>query len=75
MNPLAEVDIANMSLTYAGISQQIQSFNDQNEQAKAAKFWYPKIRDQLLQSAPWSFAYTCQVLASDSSAFATPQSR
>ena len=64
---IAEVDIANMALSYLGISTQIQSFADQNEQAKACAFWYPKCRDQLLQMAPWPFAYTSITLASDAS--------
>ena len=67
MNPLGEIDIANMALTYAGISQQLQSFDDKNPQAKSCKQWYPIVRDQVLQSAPWSFALTSQVLASDGS--------
>lgn len=64
---LSEVDISNMGLSYLGISTQIQSFTDDNEQAKACAFWYPKCRDQLLQMAPWPFAYTAAVLAGDSS--------
>lgn len=64
---LAEVDIANMGLSYLGISTQIQSFSDPNEVAKACGFWYPKCRDQLLQLAPWPFAYTSIALASDAS--------
>ena len=64
---LAEVDIANMALSYLGISTQIQAFTDQTEQAKACGFWYSKCRDQLLQMAPWPFAYTSMALASDAS--------
>lgn len=64
---LSETDIANMGLSYLGISTQIQSFSDNTEQAKACGFWYPKCRDQLLQMAPWPFAYTAVALASDGS--------
>jgi hypothetical protein len=67
VSALAEVDIANMALSYLGISNQIQAFTDQNEQAKACGFWYPKCRDELLRMAPWSFAYTSAQLASDAS--------
>lgn len=64
---IGEIGIANMALSYLGISTQIQSFDDQNEQAKACKFWYPICRDELLRMAPWSFAYTSVALASDAS--------
>ncbi len=64
---LADVDIANMGLSYLGISTQLQALTDQSEQAKACAFWYPKCLAELLQMAPWSFAYTNIVLASDPS--------
>lgn len=63
----AETDICNMALSHLGISNGIQTFNDQTEQAKACNFWYPRCRDQLLKSAPWDFAYTYLALASDGS--------
>lgn len=64
---LSEVDIANMALSNLGIAIGIQSFNDKTAEAKACAFWYPKVRDQLLRSAPWNFAYGYQILASDGS--------
>ena len=64
---LSEVDICNMALSNLGIALGIQSLNDKTAEAKACAFWYPKARDQLLQSAPWNFAYTYQVLTSDGS--------
>jgi hypothetical protein len=66
---LQDVDICNMGLGYLGISTQIQSIAppDNNEQAKNCAFWYPKCLAELLQIAPWSFAYKNAVLASDSS--------
>lgn len=64
---LAPVDIANMALSFLSISTQIQAFTDQNEQAKACGFWYPICLNQLLQLAPWPFAYTSVALASDAS--------
>lgn len=65
----ADVDYCNMGLGYLGISTQIQSITppDATEQAKACAFWYPKCLAETLQLAPWSFAYTSKVLASDSS--------
>jgi hypothetical protein len=66
---LAEVDYCNMGLSHLGITTQIQSINppDATEQAKLSAFWYPKSRDMLLKAAPWDFAYTSVVLASDAS--------
>jgi hypothetical protein len=57
---LADVDIWNMALGHLGISVQVSSLSppDQNPQGVAGAFWYPKCRDQLLQSAPWNFADT-----------------
>jgi len=63
----AEVDIANSALSNLGISTQIDAFTDKTEPAKACAFWYPKMRNYALRSAPWNFAYTCIALASDSS--------
>ena len=60
ISALADVDIANMALGHLGISVTAQSLNppDQTNQAQVMAFWYPKCRDQLLQSAPWNFADT-----------------
>jgi hypothetical protein len=56
---LADVDIWNMALSHLGVSQTVQSLNppDQSLPAQVGAFWYPKCRDELLQSAPWNFAY------------------
>lgn len=67
ITPLAEVDISNMALSYLGISQQMQSMSDTSEAGEACAFWYPKSRNQLLQMAPWNFAYTSVVLQADQS--------
>ena len=71
ISALADVDICNMALSHLGISQQIQSIDlpDQSNQAAACAFWYPKMRNWLLRSAPWNFAYLSQVLASDATVF------
>ena len=68
---LADVDICNMALSHLGLSQQIQSIDppDQSPQAAALAFWYPKMRNWLLRSAPWNFAYVSQILASDATVF------
>jgi hypothetical protein len=57
---LQDVDICNMAMGNLGISVTIQSINppDQTNQAQVCAFWYPKCRDQLMQSAPWNFGYT-----------------
>lgn len=49
-----------MALGHLGISITVQSLNppDPNLQGQVGAFWYPKCRDQLLQSAPWNFADT-----------------
>lgn len=71
---LAPVDLCNMGLSYLGISTQIQSITppDPNEQAKTCAFWYDICRQELLQIAPWPFAYTSVALASDSSLAGPP---
>lgn len=57
---LSETDICNMAMGHLGISVTINSITppDQTAQAQIASFWYPKCRDQLLQSAPWNFCDT-----------------
>lgn len=57
---LSDTDIWNMGLGHLGISVTAQSINppDNTNQAQVGAFWYSKCRDQLLQSAPWNFAYT-----------------
>jgi hypothetical protein len=66
---LAPVDLCNMGLSYLGISTQIQSITppDNTEQAKSCAFWYDICRQELLQQAPWPFAYTSQILVTDAS--------
>lgn len=66
---LADVDIANLALGHLGYTDSITSLDppDQTAAAQAAAFHLPKIRDWLLQSAPWNFAYKYQALASDAS--------
>lgn len=56
---LADVDIGNMALGHLGVSYTVQSLTppDNSTQAQTIAFWYPKCRDQLLQSAPWNFSY------------------
>jgi hypothetical protein len=63
-----------MGLSYLGISTQVQSITppDATEQAKACAFWYDKCRQELLQMAPWPFAYTSVRLASDASTSGPP---
>lgn len=65
---LAPIDIANMALSYLGING-AQSITppDDTPQAQACAFWYPICLNELLQMAPWPFAYTSSILASDAS--------
>lgn len=67
MSALADVDIWNMALGHLGISAYANSIDnpDNSPQAQAGAFWYPKCRDQLLQSAPWNFADTFVNLAQE----------
>jgi hypothetical protein len=64
---LADVDMCNMALGHLGISVNIQSINppDQTTQAAVLAFWYPICRNELLQSAPWNFAYNDVNLAQE----------
>lgn len=71
---LADVDICSMALSHLSISTGIQSINPPDPGSEAAKvcaFWYPKMRDMVLQDAPWNFAYTYTTLASDASSVPT----
>lgn len=56
---LSYVTYCNMALSHLGISNQIQSLTppDQSNQASVCNLWYPICRDELLQTAPWNFAY------------------
>lgn len=75
-NPVAlsETDIANMALSHLGITTGIQALNppDKSEQGKTCAFWYPKCRNSLLRSAPWTFAQQYITLTSDASSVPTP---
>lgn len=62
---LADVDIENMALSHIGVSQTITGPTDQSAAAQVCGFWYPKMRNWLLQSAPWNFAYTDTLLTAD----------
>lgn len=62
------VDIANMGLYRAGSSIRITSLTDSTEKTDAvrqAAFFWPLVRDQVLQSAPWGCARKCLALALD----------
>jgi hypothetical protein len=67
--PLVDADIANMAMSHLGIATKIASLNppDQTIQAQQCAFHLPKIRDWMVQSAPWKFAYKYQALVSDAS--------
>lgn len=69
LTSLADVNIANIALSHLAISDSIVSLNppDKTAEARACAFHLPLIRDWLLQSAPWKFAYKYQALASDAS--------
>jgi hypothetical protein len=69
VTPQSDVDICNAGLSHLGISPTLQSIDppDNNQQGQLAAFWYPKARDYLLKSAPWDFAFTSAVLATDAS--------
>jgi hypothetical protein len=63
----SSIDICNQAVGNLGISVQIQSIEppDQTAQANACAFWYPKVRDTCLQSAPWNFADTNEILVQE----------
>lgn len=71
ISALSDVDHCNMALSHLSISQTIQSIDppDKSVEAKTCAFWYPKVRDWLLQSGPWDFANVSQALASDASTY------
>lgn len=63
---LADVDIGNMALSHVGLSSVVQSLlQPTTAEEQAVALWYPKCRDQLLQSAPWNFADTVVALAQE----------
>lgn len=70
ISALADVDIASMALSHLSLSTTIRSLNppDDSAAAQTCAFWYPKCRNELLQSAPWNFAFTSTLLTSDSTA-------
>lgn len=62
------VDFSNMGLYRAGSSIRITSLNESTERTEAvrqAAFFWPLVRDQVLESAPWGCARKCVVLAVD----------
>src|SRR5574341_281558 len=52
---LSEVNIGNMALIDLG-HEQVQSFLDDSDQARALKELYPHARDRTLAAHPWNFA-------------------
>lgn len=52
---ISEVSICNSAIAKIG-GQRLVSLDDANERARLFKEQYPKIRDELLVSHPWSFA-------------------
>ena len=50
-----EVDICNSTLIKLG-AMPIADLNEDSKEAKLCRLQYPKIRDSVLRSAPWSFA-------------------
>lgn len=63
------VDIANLGLYRAGSSIRITSLNSSTENTEAvrqAAFFWPLMRDQVLESAPWGCARKSVALALDS---------
>lgn len=62
------VDIANMGLYRAGSSIRVTSLNEATEKTEAvrqAAFFWPLVRDEVLESAPWGCARKCVALALD----------
>lgn len=54
--PRSEVDICNQALTAVGVSQFIQSLNENSLQAVVLRQFYHQTRDQVLEEFPWNFA-------------------
>lgn len=83
MSITVEVDICNSALVKLG-ALPVNDLNDDTKEARLCRFQYPKIRDSVLRSAPWSFALKRKALAitpsypqefgvSDMSAFVLPE--
>lgn len=59
----AEVDIVNMALDRIGVDHTIESLDENNPRARAARRWYPHCRDAALSEAPWNWALRVVALA------------
>lgn len=60
------IAISNMALYRAGSSIRITSLDESTERTEAVRqcaFWYPIIRDQVIQAAPWNCARKAVALA------------
>lgn len=59
----AEVDIVNMALDRIGVDHTIESLDENNPRARAARRWYPHCRRKALSEAPWNWALRVVALA------------
>jgi len=57
-----EVEICNMALSHVR-GGSINSLEEPSLQAQQCKLWYPIVRDQVLEDAPWNFAHKLKALA------------
>ena len=57
-----EVEICNMGLSHIR-SGSINALTESSVQAQQCKLWYPIVRDQVLQDAPWGFSHSLKPLA------------
>lgn len=48
-----EVGLYNLALNATGARSNLSSVNDRDRGAEVCRLWYPIIRDQVLQAAPW----------------------
>jgi len=56
MNPaVTEIDICNLALRKVG-AQTVMSFDEQSENARLCKIFYPRVRDIVLRMYPWNCA-------------------
>jgi len=58
----SEVEICNMALSHLRAGS-INSLTEASLQAQQCKLWYPILRDQLLEDAPWGFAHGLKAMA------------
>lgn len=59
----SETEIANFSISRAGVSTRIADLDERSEAAKVCKLWYAQCRDATLRAFPWSFATKIKQLA------------